>query len=348
VSRAPLAWRAAAAAVIGVPALCLVVGTVTLFTRGIGPIELTLAVSLYVFTGLGITVGFHRGFTHRAYQANRALKIALGVAGTMAAQGALDEWVAAHRLHHAKSDQPGDPHSPWERRDGGVGGWRGLWWSHAGWLAHGSSVTDTDELAGDITEDRDLAFICRHTLAITLAGVFVPFVIGVALTGALSTGLWCALWAGGVRICVLHHVTWAINSVCHLTGARPFRSRDRSGNVAWLSMASFGESWHNAHHTWPNLARHGVARGQFDLSAEVIRGFERVGWVTKVRWPKERVHATVVESGLVSRERPVTPVLHVVSQRDGLDDRVIRDERDERDEAMTVSSAPTPGARRIA
>ena len=286
-------WRAVTLAVLVVPPIATVTAAVGGVTSGVDPRALLVAGVLYLVSGLGITAGFHRLFTHRAFVARRPLKIALAVAGSLAVEGSVSGWVANHRVHHQLSDQPGDPHSPWassrptgERHD--RAGWAGFWHAHCLWLLR-SSGAEAEILAQDVVEDRDLRRISNLFGPIALSGIVVPFLLGWLFSGSPLVGLWWAVWAGGVRIFVLHHVTWSINSVCHVVGRRPFATGDRSRNVSWLALASLGESWHNSHHQFPTLARHGIAPGQVDPTAWFIRGCEHAGLATRVRWPNERI-----------------------------------------------------------
>jgi stearoyl-CoA desaturase (delta-9 desaturase) len=268
------------------PVVGLVVAIALASAFGVGPswLDVTLAVVLYAITGHGITVGFHRLFTHGAFRANRPLRAGLAIAGSMAVEGPVIHWVADHRRHHAHSDDVGDPHSPWRfgTSAGAVG--KGLVWAHMGWFLD-DEKTNPERFAPDLLADRDIARISRLFplwVAISLA---LPAVLGGLLTGTWTGALTAYLWAGVVRILVLHHSTFAINSICHVMGKRPFVSRDQAGNVAALAVLSMGESWHNLHHADPTCARHGVDRWQLDSSARVIRLFELAGWATKVRWP---------------------------------------------------------------
>lgn len=261
-----------------------------LWGRAVHPRDLVLAVALYAVTGHGVTVGFHRMLTHRSFRPARPLKIALGVAGSMAVQGSVVSWVANHRRHHVFSDREGDPHSPHRYGPGLVAQARGFVHAHVGWLLR-DDPTAHDRYAADLTRDRDLAVIDRLFPVFVLASLGIPFLAGWGLSGRLLGGLTALLWAGLVRMAVLHHVTWSVNSICHMFGRRPFATDDRSRNVAPLAVLSMGESWHNLHHAYPSSARHGVRRGQMDSSAALIRWFERVGWATDVRWPTAGVLA---------------------------------------------------------
>ncbi|OLT04433.1 stearoyl-CoA 9-desaturase [Pseudonocardia sp. CNS-004] len=270
-----------------VPLLALAAAVPLAWGWGLTWLDVGLAVVFYYLTGLGVTVGFHRYFTHGSFKAKRPLRIALAVIGSTAFQGGVIGWVADHRRHHAFSDKEGDPHSPWLFGTSAAAMIRGFWHSHMGWLL-GRDRTNARRFAPDLLADRDIAAVDRLFIPLTLASLLVPALIG----GLVSWSWWGALtalfWAGLVRVAVLHHVTWSINSICHMFGDRPFAARDRSANVWWLAVASFGESWHNLHHADPTCARHGVRRGQVDISARIIWAFERLGWAHSVRWPTTR------------------------------------------------------------
>ncbi|MGW2023364.1 acyl-CoA desaturase [Streptomyces decoyicus] len=248
--------------------------------------DLVLLAVFYVISGLGVTIGFHRGLTHGSYTATPALRVALALAGSLSFQGDVIDWVATHRRHHAYTDRPGDPHSPYRYGTSLRGQLRGLVHSHIGWL-FGNDPTSHRRFAPDLLDDPGIRAVDRAFPLLCLLTLGLPFALGWALGGSWVTGLTALLWAGFIRIALLHHVTWSVNSLCHVIGERPFRTRrhDRATNLWPLALLSFGESWHNLHHADPTCARHGVDRGQIDVSAAVIRLFERLGWVWDVRWP---------------------------------------------------------------
>jgi len=252
--------------------------------RLIGAGDAAVAIAFYLVTGFGIAVGFHRLFTHRSFKATRPLKVVLAVAGSMALEGSMISWVAIHRRHHMFGDQPGDPHSPYRYGPGFTGTLRGFLWAHVGWL-FAADGTDAARFAPDLRRDRDLVVIDRLFPVLAVTSLAIPFAVGWALYGTLAGALTVFVWAGLVRMMVLHHVTWSINSVCHIWGRRPFVTSDQSTNFAPLALVSFGENWHNFHHSAPASARHGVLRHQCDPAARLIRLLEQAGWATKVRWP---------------------------------------------------------------
>ncbi|MGD0809562.1 MAG: acyl-CoA desaturase [Acidimicrobiales bacterium] len=266
------------------PVVAVAVSVPLLWGRAVNLTDIILAVVLYAITGHGLTVGFHRLFTHRSFEANRGLKIGLAVAGSMGIEGSVVSWVANHRRHHAHSDKVGDPHSPHILDDTAVGQLRGFIHAHIGWLLS-PDMTSVERYAPDILRDPDLVAVGRMFPLLAVVSLAIPFGIGWAVTGTLVGGISAFVWAGLVRMALLHHVTWGVNSICHMVGRRPFATTDESRNVAVLSVLSMGESWHNLHHAYPTSARHGVLRGQLDSSARIIWLMEKFGWATKVRWP---------------------------------------------------------------
>jgi stearoyl-CoA desaturase (delta-9 desaturase) len=246
--------------------------------------DAVIAVSMYLIAANGITVGFHRYFTHRAFRAKRWLRVSLAVAGSMAIQGPVVQWVADHRKHHRFSDREGDPHSPWRYGRTARALTKGFFYSHVGWLFDWEKTSET-RYAPELIKDKDIRRVSRTFPVWVAVSVLVPPLVG----GLWSWSWWGALtaffWGSLVRIALIHHVTFAINSVCHITGRRPFRTKDRSRNVWWLAIPSMGESWHNFHHAEPTSARHGVRRFEIDISALIIKVMERLRWVYDVRWP---------------------------------------------------------------
>ncbi len=232
----------------------------------------------YLLTGLGITVGFHRLFTHRSFKTKPAIRALMAVLGSAAVEGPVIEWVANHRKHHQFSDQPGDPHSPHVDH---AGGWRGafagLYHAHIGWIFGGDALADREHYAKDLLADPIVSFVDRTFLLWVLAGLLFPFALGVALTGTLVGGLTALLWGGAVRMFCLHHATFSINSLCHFFGRRRFDTDDHSRNLYWLALPTLGEAWHNNHHAFPTSARHGLRWWQLDPSGWFIAGLGRLG-----------------------------------------------------------------------
>jgi len=286
-----LTQRAALAIFIAVPFLALVLAVPVAWGGWLGWHDVIIALAMYWISGHGVTVGFHRHFTHKSFKPNRATKIALAVAGSMAIEGPVIQWVADHRKHHKFSDRDGDPHSPWRYGNSLPALVKGLTYAHIGWLFD-PEQTSPRRYAPDLLKDRDLVRISRQFPLWTTVSLLIPPIAGGLWTMSWHGALTAFFWASLVRVAMLHHVTWSINSICHTVGNRPFKSRDKSGNVWWLAIPSMGESWHNLHHADPTCARHGVLRGQLDTSARIIWAFEKLGWVHDVRWPvKERIES---------------------------------------------------------
>jgi stearoyl-CoA desaturase (delta-9 desaturase) len=267
-----------------IPFVALIAAVPLVWGWGLSWLDVELAAGFYLVTGLAITVGFHRHFTHGAFKAVRPLRIALAALGIMAVQGPVIEWVADHRRHHAFSDRDGDPHSPWLYGTSPAALVKGFWHAHLGWIFD-RRKSNLNRFAPDLVADRDIGNVDG------MFALWIVLTLGLPpLAGGLITWSWWGavtafFWAGLVRISLLHHVTWSVNSVCHMIGARPFASRDKAANFWPLAILSLGESWHNSHHADPTCARHGVLRGQIDISARVIQIFERLGWAWDVRWP---------------------------------------------------------------
>jgi stearoyl-CoA desaturase (delta-9 desaturase) len=232
---------------------------------------------MYLVTALGVTVGYHRLYTHRAFDAVAPVRYTLAVLGSMAVQGPVIDWVADHRKHHAFADDEGDPHSPHGHGSGLRGALRGLYYAHMGWLSVTQGQAEKRRFAADLLEDGVIRRISRAFLWIVLAGLALPFALGYALTGTLHGALTGLLWGGLVRIFLVHHVTWSVNSVCHFFGRRRFQTDDHSTNVFWLALPSLGESWHHNHHAFPRSAAHGLRRWELDPSALLIRLMKRLG-----------------------------------------------------------------------
>jgi stearoyl-CoA desaturase (delta-9 desaturase) len=285
-------WEQVALAIfIVVPLLAVFAAGFVLWGTGLSWVDVTLAVVFYAVSGHGITVGFHRYFTHGSFKAKRPLRIALAIAGSLAIQGPVTRWVADHRRHHAFSDADGDPHSPWRYGSSFRGLSKGLFHAHIGWLFD-IEQTDQKRFAPDLLADKDIAKVARFFPGIVAFSLLAPAVLGGLITMSWMGALTAYFWASIIRIGLLHHVTWSINSICHTWGERPFVTKDRAVNVWWLAFISMGESWHNLHHADPTCARHGVDKGQIDSSARVIWAFEKLGWAWDVRWPKpERLAA---------------------------------------------------------
>jgi stearoyl-CoA desaturase (delta-9 desaturase) len=265
------------------PFLAFLAAVVLLWNDWFGWSDLVVLIALYIPAGFGITIGYHRLLTHRAFQTSPAMSYALAIMGSGAVQGPVIEWVADHRKHHAHTDEEGDPHSPHTHAgDGVLGAIRGLWHAHVGWLWTDQGRAQRRKYAPDLMDDKGMRFINRKFLWwVTLPYLLAP-ALGYALTGTAKGALTALIWGGFVRVFFLHHVTWSINSICHFFGSRRFATDDHSTNVFWLALPSLGEAWHHNHHAFPRSAEHGLRGPELDPSGWVIRGLERLGLVWNV------------------------------------------------------------------
>jgi stearoyl-CoA desaturase (delta-9 desaturase) len=261
------------------PFLAFLFAVLQLWGHGVEASDLLVAGGMYLATGLGIPVGFHRLLTHRSFQTPGPVQWLLAALGSMAVQGPVISWVADHRKHHAHTDREDDPHSPHAGHGSGL---RGLWHAHVGWLLHSQGRAEARRYARDLLEDPALRRINRSFELLVAAGLLLPFGLGVLIHGGFSGGLEMLLWAGLVRIFFLHHVTWSINSVCHFFGRRRFDVDDLSTNVFWLALPSLGEAWHHNHHAFPRSARHGLRWWEIDISGALISLMEQVGLASNV------------------------------------------------------------------
>ena len=282
-------------AFIALPFLAILAAIPIAWGGWLGWRDVVIAVLMYLISGHGITVGFHRLFTHRSFKANRGLKISLAVAGSLAIEGPVIRWVADHRKHHKYSDRDGDPHSPWRYGETVPALVKGMFYAHMGWMFD-IEQTNQRQYAPDLIKDPDIRAVSRAFPWLVAVSLLLPAVLGGLLSWSWQGALTAFFWGTLVRVGLLHHVTWSINSICHAVGERPFASRDKSGNVWWLAFLSMGESWHNLHHADPTCARHGVLKGQIDSSARLIWLFDKLGWARDVRWPSaERVQSRRID-----------------------------------------------------
>jgi len=279
-----------------VPFLAVLAAIPLLWGGIVGWSDLGIMVGLYLATAFGITIGYHRMLTHRAFETYRPVKYLFAIMGSMAVQGPVIGWVADHRKHHAHTDEEGDPHSPHVGHGSGL---RGLYHAHMGWLFEENGISDAKRYAPELLEDRGMRFISRNFLIWVALGLTLPFGLGYALTGELAGALTALFWGGLVRIFFLHHVTWSINSICHFVGERRFETDDRSTNVFWLALPSLGEAWHHNHHAFPRAAQQGLRWWEVDISALVIRGMRRL----KLAWNVVLISPERQQQRLAGRER---------------------------------------------
>jgi stearoyl-CoA desaturase (delta-9 desaturase) len=267
-------------AAVVVPFLGVLGGAVLLWRSFLGPRDLAVFAVMYVLSAFGITVGFHRLLTHRAFQTKAWLRYTLAVLGSLSLQGPVIDWVADHRKHHTFTDEEGDPHSPHAGHGAGLRGMVvGLWHAHVGWLFSTHGQASSRRFAPDLLEDRTMRRINKSFPLLALLSLLLPFLLGLALSGGslVAGGLSALLWGGLVRIFLVHHITWSINSICHFFGNRRFATDDQSTNVFWLALPSLGEAWHHNHHAFPRSAFHGLRWWELDPSGWLILGLERVG-----------------------------------------------------------------------
>ena len=272
---------------VAVPLLAVLAAVPLAWGWGLGWHDIVIAFVFYVITGMGITMGFHRHFTHSSFKAAKPLRVSLAIAGSLAIEGPVLVWVADHRRHHKYSDKEGDPHSPWRFGNDWKALSKGFLYAHMGWMFN-PNRTSQQKFCPDLLADTSIRRISKTFPLWALISLLGPALIGGLWSMSLAGALTAFFWASLVRICLLHHVTWSINSVCHTFGNEDFDVRDKSRNVAWLAIPSFGESWHNLHHSDPTCARHGALEGQIDISARAIWIAEKLGWAWDVRWPDEQ------------------------------------------------------------
>ena len=253
--------------------------------------DLLIFSGMYVLNGLGVTVGYHRLFTHRAFTTYRPIRYLLALLGCMAAEGAPVIWASQHRAHHASSDQEGDPHSPWVGRKPGVfGAFKALLFAHYGHVFFQKEPIDPDRFAPDLAREPFLCWLERWAAIPVIAGFLIPGAIGYGIHGTWSGACGGLLWGGFVRLFLITHATGSVNSICHMFGSRTFDTGDQARNNYWLMPVTLGESFHSGHHAFPTSARHGLRWWEIDPSWCVIWCLEKVGLASNVvRVSRERV-----------------------------------------------------------
>lgn len=284
-----LSARIAIIATILIPLAGVIFVPVVVWGWGFHWTDLYLLIAMYVLTVLGITVGFHRLFVHRSFETYTWLKLFWAVIGSMAVQGPLFRWVATHRRHHQHADAPGDPHSP--QFSGGVGNlMRAFWHAHTGWLFD-PEPTDAERYIKDLTGSSALRVVNRLFPLWVVLGLAIPALVGGFITSSWWGALTGFIWGGLVRVFLVHHVTWSVNSACHLWGLRPYQSNDDSRNNALFGILALGEGWHNTHHAFPTSARHGLRWWQIDVSYWVIRLMNVLGLAWNLKQPSLEAQA---------------------------------------------------------
>jgi len=282
----------------------VIAAIVLLWNEAVDGADLAILAVTYLLTGFGVTIGFHRMLTHRAFQTSKPVEYFFALMGSYSLQGSVLDWVADHRKHHAHTDQEGDPHSP---HTGDGHGLAGLWHAHTGWLFKTQGQADWKRYARDLYEDKGMRRLTKLFPLLALGSLAIPAAVGFVVhdftLGGAVRGL---VWGGLVRVFLLHHVTWSINSICHFFGRRRFDVEDQSTNVAWLSVLSLGESWHHNHHAFPRSAKHGLRWYEVDVSGAIITGMEKLGIVWKVvRITPERQAQRMVGAAPAPAEAPV-------------------------------------------
>ncbi len=246
-----------------------------------GLYELGASLVLWLVSCLGITVGYHRLFTHRAFQCGRGVKLALGIAGSLAAAGPVIAWAATHRKHHQSSDAEGDPHSPNLAGSGWRGKWRGFLHAQVGWLV-GHDLPSPLAHARDLLADPAALWVNGRYFAIVLGGIVAPALLVQLWEPGWRSFCTALVWAGFVRVMVVHQIISSVNSICHLFGSRPFATREQSRNNALLALPTVGESWHNNHHRHPSSAYIGLRWWQIDLGGWLVSALRRTGLIWNV------------------------------------------------------------------
>lgn len=259
--------------------------------HGVSRTDLVIFSAMYVLGMLGVEVGLHRYFSHRAFEATPSLRAGLAILGGMAGQGSVLAWAVNHRKHHRFADRDADPHSPTPRGAGVAGTLGGLWHAHFGWYFSAPAAVSFDDLrryARDLLTDRRLMGVDAHVWSWVALGMLVPGAAGLLLTRTWGGALTALLWGGPIRMLFVDNVTWAVNSLAHTYGETPFPNRDRSTNLGWLAVPSLGASWHNNHHAFPASARVSLERHQIDPGFWCIRLFERLGLASAVQVARPR------------------------------------------------------------
>ena len=304
--RALRAQRIATLISVMVPFLGFAAAIVCLWGWAFTWVELTGLVGMYLLTGLGVTVGFHRLFTHRAFETGRPVRYLLAVLGSMTVQGPVLKWAAIHRRHHQFSDLPDDPHSPYHFGGGAGGVFAGLWHAHVGWMFKPTDM-NLDSYVRDLEDDRLVRHVSQWFLVWVALGLMIPAVFGGLVTGTWSGTLLGFLWGGLARIFIVQHLTFSVNSVCHVWGTRPFECKDESRNNFICGVLGFGEGWHNNHHAFPASARHGLRWWEFDLSYVTVRVMQWLGLVWGVRLPSRKAMASK-RVGAHTKKEPSAPL----------------------------------------
>ncbi len=263
-------------ALVWLPIIGVVSAIALLWNRWVNWVDLTLFLTMYTVCAFGITLGFHRMLTHKAFQAHPWVKTFFLISGSMAMQGPALHWAATHTQHHANSDDEGDPHSPL----------KSLWHAHVGWILN-DFKPDIQKYAGAMLKDPIIVFVHNTFWLWVFVGLAIPSLIGAGAAHLIGQSAWFGaltglIWGGFVRLFFNQHVTWAVNSICHTFGSRQFETTDESRNNFLFGILAMGEGWHNNHHAFPRSARHGMSWKQPDPSAWAIWLMEKLGLIKDV------------------------------------------------------------------
>lgn len=284
VEQVPLRVKVANILAMLIPLAGLIAAAALTWGWGFSWVHLGLMVGMYLVSILGVTIGYHRLFTHKSFATTRTMKVILAICGSMAVEGPVVKWVAMHRRHHTKSDKEGDPHSPHLHGETFGEMVKGFWHAHIGWMFR-PDAPDIMDGVKDLLEDKSIRWVDSLFSVWVTIGLFLPAALGWAITGSWKGALLGFLWGGLVRVFLVHHVTFCTNSLCHIWGSRPYRSNDQSTNNAIIGILGVGEGWHNNHHAFPTSARHGLRWWQFDLTWICIKVMSWVGLVWDIRLP---------------------------------------------------------------
>lgn len=265
--------------------------------QAVNLINLGLLAGMFGLTAVGIEVGYHRYFSHRSFQTTKGISIALGILGSMAAQGPISYWVGLHRCHHEHSDKLNDPHSPNSQGTGFLGKIKGLWHSHLGWMFD-HEVPNPIYYCPDILRDCAISKVEQLYFVWLLLGLAIPTVLGGIFTTSWSGAGFGFLWGGVVRLFIGEHLIWTINSVVHVFGSRPFKTKDNSRNLFLLAIPTIGGAWHNNHHAFPNSAITGLQWWQLDLGGRLILLLEDFGLAWNVKVPTQKMIANRLKNSV--------------------------------------------------
>ncbi len=263
-------------ALVWLPIIGVVSAIALLWNQWVNWVDLTLFLTMYTVCAFGITLGFHRMLTHKAFQAHPWVKTFFLISGSMAMQGPALHWAATHTQHHANSDDEGDPHSPL----------KSLWHAHVGWILN-DFKPDIQKYAGAMLKDPIIVFVHNTFWLWVFVGLAIPSLIGAGAAYLMGQSAWFGaltglIWGGFVRLFFNQHITWAVNSICHTFGSRQFETTDESRNNFLFGILAMGEGWHNNHHAFPRSARHGMSWKQPDPSAWAIWIMEKLGLIKDV------------------------------------------------------------------